>query len=265
MRGFSLLELSMVLIILALIISGVIAGQTLLRSAELRRVMEDADAHRKNLYAFRTKFEAYPGDFARASDVWAAADGGTGSTTSCYNVDSRTLTNNRGTCNGNGDGYIFSPNPTAVGTESNIWYYSERFRAWQQLASAGMGGGRLAGRTLGANSWDVSIEQNVPRGPLENSYWQFAGTSFALTSDPHYFDTASAQNILWLGGALLSPEEAAQIDSKLDDGFPATGKVLSFKSSSSRQVNCTTTDEVSTARYDVFNTARICAGLNFVF
>jgi len=39
MRGFSLLELSMVLIILALIISGVIAGQTLLRSAELRRVM----------------------------------------------------------------------------------------------------------------------------------------------------------------------------------------------------------------------------------
>lgn len=267
MRGFTLLELSVVLILLALLVGGVMSGRTLLRSAELRRVVEDADALRKNFYAFREKFEAYPGDFARATDIWGIAGGGVGNNPACFNVDSRSVTDNRVTCNGNGDGYIFSFNPTVAGGEANIWYYSERFRAWQQMANAGIGGGRFAGRQLGANAWDTAVDQNVPQGSLNNSYWQFSGSSFLLggSGDPHYFDTTSPLNMVWLGNALLAPEEAGQIDTKMDDGFPGTGRVLSFKSSSPLQAGCTTTDIAGTSRYNLGIADRICAGLNFVF
>jgi len=61
--GFSLIELSIVLIILGLLIAGVTGGAALIKSAELRAGAVEANSWKAAVSTFVTKFENYPGDY----------------------------------------------------------------------------------------------------------------------------------------------------------------------------------------------------------
>ncbi len=52
---------------------------------------------------------------------------------------------------------------------------------------------------------------------------------------------------------LFTAQQASSIDAKFDDGLPGAGRI------SSTQSPCTTTNAVSTAQYNISNTAVICA------
>lgn len=71
-----------------------------------------------------------------------------------------------------------------------------------------------------------------------------------------------ADNNYLTQGPALRPEEAWNIETKIDDGRPAFGRVVAFKQGTSVTPNCTTTAVDATAEYAVSNTSIACS-LNF--
>jgi prepilin-type N-terminal cleavage/methylation domain-containing protein len=121
-NGFSLIELSIVLVILGLLTGGVLTGQNLIRAAELRSITTEFQNYQASVMTFRNKYMALPGDMVNATSFWASA-GGTGADAICFAVESTGAE----TCNGNGDGSI-----------GELGAPSERYRFWQHLANAGL-------------------------------------------------------------------------------------------------------------------------------
>lgn len=134
-QAFSLVELSIVLVILGLLVGGVLAGQSLIRAAELRAVSTEYSRYTAAVNSFKDKYFAIPGDMNNAVRFWGAQAGGTadGSNTTCEALT--TPATGTATCNGNGDGQVHQV--------STGWY--ERFRLWQHLANAGLIEGSYSG------------------------------------------------------------------------------------------------------------------------
>ncbi|PZP83692.1 MAG: type II secretion system protein, partial [Azospirillum brasilense] len=57
-HGFSLVELSIVLVILGLLTGGILGGQSLIRAAELRTISTDANRYITAAQTFRDKYFA---------------------------------------------------------------------------------------------------------------------------------------------------------------------------------------------------------------
>src|SRR4051812_40153055 len=60
--GFTLIELSIVLVIIGLIIGGVLAGRELIASAATRAQIAQIDKYQSAVNAFRSKYGYLPGD-----------------------------------------------------------------------------------------------------------------------------------------------------------------------------------------------------------
>ena len=214
-HAFSLVELSIVLVILGLLTGGILAGQSLIRAAQLRGVTTEFQRYQAGVQTFRDKYFALPGDMTNATSFW-------GSMTNCAAASpSGTGTQ---TCNGNGDSVM---NTSAVSRTSEI------FGFWQHLSNAGLIEGRFTGINGPASQADATIGTNVPASKLPNAGWttQNFGT---ITSVGVYFDL-TYNNIFTFGakfpsfetaGAIIKPEEAWNIDIKMDDGKPTSGKIV---------------------------------------
>ena len=131
--GFTLLELSIVLVIIGLLIGGIFVGQSLIHNAQLNAVITEFTRYQTAVQSFKQQYQALPGDMNNATSFWGVA-GGTGSDTTCMNTVSTTAA----TCNGNGD--------EVIGTSVVTW--DETFRAWQHLATAKMIEGFYAGNPV---------------------------------------------------------------------------------------------------------------------
>src|SRR5690349_17357379 len=82
-RGFSLLEIAVVLVILGLMIGGVLKGQELVTGARVRYLIRQQDDLKIAYFAFFDRYHAIPGDYAGAVAVipdisTAACNGGKG-------------------------------------------------------------------------------------------------------------------------------------------------------------------------------------------
>lgn len=222
-RGFSLVELSIVLVILGLLTGGILAGQSLIRASELRAATMEFQRYRSSIMSFRDKYMALPGDMTNATSFWGAAHA---TPATCYT----TSTGDARTCNGNGDGRIVE-NVAGTGNES--------FRAWQQLANAGLVEGSYTGISATGGSMLTSPGVNIPRSRMTNSGWHLAYYSTAASGDTYFFEGFGGNHMLlgaqttWGGpeAPAMKPEEAWGIDSKLDDGLPGRGSVQTFRAS----------------------------------
>lgn len=248
-HGFTLVELSIVLVILGLLVGGVLAGQSLIRAAELRSVTTDLQRYHTSVYTFRDKYFALPGDMTNATAFWGVR-AGTGSDVTCH----QTVGSTTGTCNGNGDGSIES----IAGDSATL---GERYAAWQHLARAGLIEGSYTGASTSSSSAGTAISTNVPRGKLSNSFFAFGWISGPVSGSTQYFDGSYNINILGMGTTgtpPLKPEEAWNLDVKMDDGRPGYGVMWSLKSSSTWNPNCTTTAVASTSEYNLSSTSSLC-------
>src|ERR1700722_5890685 len=65
--GFTLIELSIVLVIIGLIVGGILVGQDLIKAAEVRAQLSQIEKYNSAVNTFRAKFNAIPGDMAIAT------------------------------------------------------------------------------------------------------------------------------------------------------------------------------------------------------
>jgi len=250
-----------VLIILALITGGIVAGKNIMTNAERRALIDGVVRYQQAISRFREKYLALPGDMPNATDVWGAADGGTGLTTGCFSADSLSLSNPRLTCNGNGDGRVFS----VTGTISNEWFYSERFRAWQHLANAELVEGAYSGRSRAGTVNEKDPKINVPPAALNKDggfeiFYVATGDTGWMTDST--YDLHALGAIQTSGVRTFSGADFFAVDDKIDDGKPATGLVFAPRGDASWQPGCVTAND-QTALYNIANTARLCGSLYF--
>lgn len=247
-QGFSLVELSIVLVILGLLTGGILAGQSLIRAAEWRASIAQSRSYMTAIYTFRDKYMGVPGDISNATKFWGS-DTGTACSNSPVAGDrvAKTLT-----CDGNGNG--------AIGDGS---YNYEAFRLWQQLANAGLIEGSYTGVTGPNSTVDPVAGQNVPMGKIAKSSFSFR----YLSADNADLFAGTYGNLMtfgqatdyWSLGALFKPEEVWNLDTKLDDGKPAIGKVRSRHSYAGVVSTCLTSTSASTAEYSLNVSDPVCA------
>ncbi|NBX03551.1 MAG: hypothetical protein EBR02_05765 [Alphaproteobacteria bacterium] len=237
-RGFTLLELAMVLTGVGLIVGGIIMGRALIHSSQLQSVVTDVNRYKDAVKLFNDKYKTLPGDMENASAFWA---GGINSTTS--------------------DGFIgeaaLAPNAAQVSS-------TEPLLVWQHLSLSGMLGGVVYTGTAPTNK--LVPNTNIPSSKINGAgfYLRYAAPGVATgVFDGDYghviiFGTPYSTEKYPSLDVAITATDASEIDQKMDDGKPATGKVLSFNSDSIVTPNCAT-NNLSTAQYKETMRDNVCS------
>ena len=66
-RGFTLIEIAIVLVIIGLLLGGVLKGQELITGARVRNLISQQDGIKAAFFGFQDRYRALPGDYAAAS------------------------------------------------------------------------------------------------------------------------------------------------------------------------------------------------------
>jgi len=77
-KGFSLIELSIVLIIIGLIAGAVVGGKKLINNARIVAQVSQIQEFQVAYNNFKLAYDEIPGDFSRASDYWPGVPNGDG-------------------------------------------------------------------------------------------------------------------------------------------------------------------------------------------
>ncbi len=77
-NGFTLVELSIVIVIVGLLVAGVVAGRGVVHTAKLQKVISDIDKIKLAINNFNLQYNAFPGDLANASAYWSGELNGDG-------------------------------------------------------------------------------------------------------------------------------------------------------------------------------------------
>lgn len=253
-HGFSLVELSIVLVILGLLTGGILSGQSLIRAAELRSVTTEFQTYQTAVRTFQDKYFHLPGDMPNAEKFWGTMSSGT-----CPNATGGT---GKQTCNGNGNGVLQ--------VSGGVNQSNELFTFWQHLANASLIEGSytgLAGPTLGGevpSPVDPLPGENVPKSRLSNAGWSVnysfytnsctAGSRYtgATVAAKHGF-RIGAKNGAFVASPILAPEEAWNIDTKIDDGRPGLGKLSGHCATA-----CSDVTDLNTAVYKLSDSSKLC-------
>ena len=250
-RAFSLVELSIVLVILGLLVGGILAGQSLIRAAELRGVTTGYDRITVAMHAFRDKYMALPGDLPIATRFWLKQTAGA----DCVSY-SGAAQGSPGACDGNGDGYF---NAAVAGSQSG-----EIFQFWRQLALAGLIEGNFTGQAGSGGGAHAIINTNVPSGKISSSGYTLSYFDMRPSGDGNNYGMNYGNQITF-GGAnagvdtsspIIRPEEAWNIDTKMDDGKPGTGRLIAIYWST---CGTSTTALDFAGSYRLNNTGTVCA------
>ncbi len=249
-QGFTLLEIAIVLVVIAITTGGIIYARDMLRNSELRSAISESEYYIRALNTFKDKYGELPGDFSTATSTWEAAHA---DQATCIT----TITDIKKTCNGDGSGMI------ADQTEATA--YHEQFHAWQHLRLAGMIESEVTPISSPGEAQRKTVGYNIPSSKLSSAGWGIVGlpidyiklnsTVIAYTENDF-----APNNILILGGnyfddndkpfqkPVLRTAEAKSIDSKVDDGRPVNGKVVA--QAPNNGISCYASDAITTV-YDL--------------
>jgi prepilin-type N-terminal cleavage/methylation domain-containing protein len=189
-KGFTLVELSIVLTIIGLLVGAVIVSRSLIRQSMALSIIKEVNGYKSAFYAFYNKYNSYPGDISNATSYW------TGGVTS----------------NGNNDG-IVTNGGTTTGDEAVLM--------WQHLSLSGFISGNYSGTRTAASTTSNTSGTNVPASKVAPNYYSVWHQRF--------FDDVLVNSIYITSSSLttMTPLDAQIIDSKLDDSVPKSGTVRS--------------------------------------
>ena len=226
--AFTLIELSIVLVIIGLLVGGILVGRDMIEAAKARATISQLENFKTAMNTFNLKYDSLPGDLTQ-DQATAYGFQPTSRPDTAYGVT-------------HGDGRLDADSP---GGACTFWCYailaSETVLFWQDLSSAGlMSGfsqatdGPITTATVG------TIDQFVPRTKLDDTYAfiystrePFAGySSPPVVVPPATFIQLAGVSAIDSTGQMtvantITPTQALGIDSKIDDGNPWTGLVLS--------------------------------------
>lgn len=237
-RGFTLIELSIVLIIVGLIAGGILVGRDLISAAYIRAQMSQIEKYQTAVHTFQTKYNCLAGDCTNAQDAGLAYVQG--------------YSPGPGYGDGNGilQGYdIATALTTPVsGLEVEV---GEPALFWAQLSGAGLidGSFTLAAQgdpgcealvttvsTLNGTHQgctDRTIANYMPVAKIGTSGVYVCAYSFGSTN---YFSVVALREIGTDEGGDspmgspqnpgLTVQQAYAIDTKMDDGLPLSGHVI---------------------------------------
>lgn len=187
--AFTLVELAVVLVIIALVFAVVLSAKSLLRQARVQGIVSDAERYHAIINEFDAKYHALPGDMIDFDSFFAAAT------------------------NGNGDRKI-----TASASE-------ERLNAWHHLSLDGFVKEAYSAANLGDN---FIAGENTPATPLEgigfsldyDTIHNAIGNFLQIGAD----NTGVGNNLL--NGSAFTSNEAEAVDRKIDDAVADSGNVF---------------------------------------
>ena len=182
--GFTLVEVAVVLVILGLLIQSVATGQELIQNARVRDILAQQDAVEQAVLAFQDRFRALPGDYAEASTNIGCAPAG------CLD--------------GNGNGRV------EPGTDGAI---HEDILAWQHLSAAGF--------LRESYQMDPGVSTPTPQNTPSSVYGGYLQIVF---DNAWGYSTNQVVRHNIKTGNYVPAVVLADVDRKIDDGLPGTGR-----------------------------------------
>jgi len=182
-RGFTLIEIAIVLVIIGLLLGGVLKGQELITAARVRNLISQQDGVKAAYFGFLDRFRALPGDYSQAIINIAGV-----------------------TTNGNNNGQIemAATCGAVAGCQA-----AEYITVWEHLSKAGFING----------SYQYAAPPETNASTPTNPYARY----LRLAYDPNYGTNAGANRHNLKTGNQIPSDLLAEIDRKIDDGNPLGG------------------------------------------
>ena len=209
-KGFTLVELAIVLVIVGLLVGGVLQGQELIKQAQIRNTVQEITSLDTAVNTFRAKYREYPGDITRAST---------------FGIDTNFNDESNASGDGDGDGNLESDND-ATDADRYGQFLGEIANFWVNLSNANLVKGQFANdlnagtvvQNAGSGFPDAEVGTGIIAITESGIFNWILGVTGTL-SDLDAAEEATGS----LAGNNLTAEEAFGIDSKVDDGQPDNG------------------------------------------
>ena len=201
-KGFTLIEIAVVLVVIGLLLGGVMKGQELINSAKVKNLANDLRSTAALIYAYQDRFRTFPGDQSQAQldNAFGAA-----AASACTPAAAGLCAANNGRIDGAWDA-------TALTAES--------FLFWQHV--------RLANLTSGATATGDAnyLPRNAEGGRLgiESGVGAAGVAPYIAAMRGSYFICSGG-----IGGRLVR-----QLDDMMDDGNTAGGSLQAVPAGSPR-------------------------------
>lgn len=208
-EGFTLIELSIVLVVVGLIFGGILVGRDLIHAADVRATISQIEKYNAAVNTFKTKYNALPGDILAAN---ASAFGLFAETT---------LAGTPG--HEDGDGVIGLPGTNDI--DGEYWEF------WRHLSDSNLIDGLYGADlnpTTGKGPFILEPASNfLPSPKIDRTISIFVKNDFTQ----NYFGIAGNGG-RFIGGVhflgqypSVRPTDSYMMDMKIDDGFPNTGRL----------------------------------------
>jgi prepilin-type N-terminal cleavage/methylation domain-containing protein len=192
-RGFTLVEIAIVLVIIGLLLGGILKGQEMITQAKIKNVIADMSGVSAAMYGYQDRYKSLPGDDKGATRwglVPPAATAGNGVVEGAY-ID-------------------------AVDKESMLF--------WDHLRRAGFISGTGAVSPFNAVSGKMGVQTSDGSAPGSATFK--AGVLSSGGASPTVFTS------LLMCSANLPDKIAISVDAQTDDGVSTTGNVRAAKQDS---------------------------------
>jgi prepilin-type N-terminal cleavage/methylation domain-containing protein len=195
-RGFTLVEIAIVLMIVGLLIGGVLRGQELITSARVRNMVDQKSSIQTAIISFQDRFKMLPGDLS-AAQILIVGNGAIAATAGATQGDG---TVNVAIAAGvvSGDSAVMFQNLNAAG-----------FISCAQCTTAVAGAASTPSNTMVNTFGDYLWYGNIVGGAVATSAW---------------WDGVGDSRKVLGSGSSVSSQVLAELDRKADDGVPASGQ-----------------------------------------
>ncbi len=213
--GFSLVELSVVLVIAGLVVAAITGGSHLLQAAKLDKIISEISGYVTATNNFKDKYKAWPGDMANATSFWGT-----------YNSS----TNPNGTTNGNGN--------------EGITWTAEVLPAWQQLSLSGMIAGAYTGIIApSGNNYQAGVNMPPSSAAKSESYYMLVYWTSIFGTSGNFLQLGSSRSANQPWDGALTSADAHIIDTKIDDGLASAGNFYSIRGDTYRLIATACVDQ----------------------
>ena len=202
-EGFTLVELAVVMIIIGLLIGGILKGQELITNARVTSTASQLEAMGAAYNGFRDKFNAIPGDMSSATTRIG----------SCGTIDA--------CADGGGDGTIEVALGDVNAGDEGTYFFGQLLAADFITGMDGTDDGTNV--EFGVTNPTAPIGGGFLAGDVRSGVTGFDGGE--LRPAPYVVVTGVVADV-GAGNGVLTPQQAANIDRRLDDGQAGTGSIV---------------------------------------